>query len=80
MFSEFQGPIECNGTICGNGEVCSSVSYDSADGLCCTSTCIPATSANETSQLIIPALMWVALILLVIAAFVGAKAYGRVRK
>jgi hypothetical protein len=65
--------FECNGIICNQGEVCAGITYNSNNGQCCTTYCQPILNPISKSDLIIPGIFWVGLILFIIALFTGSK-------
>ena len=78
--ADFREPGPCTGTVCGQGTVCSGITYDSLDGACCTASCVPSSMVLGEGVLAVPLILWVALIFVVIAAFMGSRAIRKVRK
>lgn len=61
----------CAGLICPIGTVCSSKTYISREGDCCTAHCIPSTiSEGILGILTTPLIFWIALILIIISAII----------
>ena len=77
---EFKAPRLCEEKICEDGFSCSGQVYESSEGLCCTSECVPSIGVNSFEILSLPLIVWVALILATIAAFFARKAFMKVRK
>lgn len=80
LSTESKGIPQCLGTICEQGTVCAGMSYESIEGICCTTSCIQAINPLETQFLSIPLIFWVAIIFVIIAIFIGVKAIERLRK
>jgi hypothetical protein len=77
--SEFKELSKCSGTICETGTVCAGASYESIEGACCPTSCIQTASIGE-QILSVPLIVWIAIILVIVAIFMGRSALKKVRK
>ena len=71
--------VPCTGQVCPNGFVCSSNTYISSEGSCCTSQCIPSVESDGFILLGIPIIFWIAIILVIIAIAVVSTTIQRVK-
>lgn len=61
----------CGGIICPSGTVCDSKTYNSSEGDCCTTNCIPSIeSSGVLGILTIPLIFWIGVILLIFSGII----------
>ncbi len=76
----YDGLVKCPHTVCEAGYVCDSNPYETVDGACCTTECVPA--VNQTNDLfkLIPLILILAAIIFVAAIVIFGKAIGELKK
>lgn len=71
----------CNGTVCGEGTVCSSQTYESTTGACCTTTCNPSIVSSDTIMFLgVPFIFWISIIVLICAIVVLGNTVHIIKK
>ncbi len=69
----------CQENLCTEGFTCSGKSYEAIGGICCLSECVPESKIGN-SELVLPLIFFIAIIILIIAVFVIRSTIKRVKK
>jgi len=71
---------DCTMNVCANGQVCQGKSYTSPQGLCCSGACSEGVSSTGILGEEVPFIFWMALIMIVLAATIGAGTLTKAKK
>ncbi|MEK6958634.1 MAG: hypothetical protein AABW59_01170 [archaeon] len=70
----------CTMNVCSNAQICEGISYNSPQGVCCSGACIEGVSGTGLIEEEIPFIFFIALIMIILAATIGAGVMVKAKK